>query len=324
MTAVSVVRLRQVGLTAATFLVVVAGVFAGWTDSWWWGLGWLAFPIVGVLILLKRPGNTIGRLLWITGAGWTFSWIGYQLDGPPIGQSPAWLELVASLGGYLAWLSLIAIIALFPSGRAESRSNRVLVGLIGLTALLILLAVVLSPEPLEGSGRANPVGLESLGDVTGAFIDQGFVIVPILMVASLAGLIVRWRRSSGPERLQYQWLGASVAFAAVIVSSSMFLGDSGEATSQGVPIFALFFVVGLNAVPVAIGIAVLRYHLYDISLVVSRTISYLVMTLALVAVYAGIVTSVTRLIPDASSLAVASATLVAAAVFRPLLRRIQH
>lgn len=318
-------RLRQVGLISATTLVVVglvAGVFGD--DSWWWGAGWLAFPVVGALILLKRPGHPIGRLLWLTGALWTLSWLGYQLDGPPLGHAPAWIELVTSLGGYLAWPTLIAIVALFPTGRAEGRGTRVLVLLIGLSAACIAVAVVVSTAPLEISGRANPLGISWLEFYAQWFITQGFVVVPLLLVASLVSLMVRWRRSDGVERLQYQWLAWSVVLSVSVIVVANYVRPEESSDGRGIQLSDLVFIVGLNAVPVAIGIAVTRYRLYEIDRVASRAVSYILVSAAVISVYAGIVTLVTWLLPVSSGLAVAAGTLAAAAAFRPLYSAIQR
>ncbi len=317
-------RGRTVAVLAATALVVLC-LFAGFfgDESWWWAFGWLAFPIVGAALLIKRPGHRIGWLLWLAGAGWAVSWLGYQFSGPPLGTAPPWAELLAGLGGYLAWVALIAIVVLFPSGHAQSRVGRILVQLVTAVGVLIVLAVVLNPGPLEASRRPNPFGVASLGWATDWYINQGFVLVPLLMLAALISLAARWRRSEGVERRQYQWLGWSVAFAVSLIAASNYIGGDEAEAAGAVQLSDLVFLVGPNAVPIAIGVAVLRYRLYEIDRIVSRTVSYVVVVGVLGGVYAAMVAVTTWLLPVSSDVAVAIGVLVAAAVFRPVYVRVK-
>ena len=185
----------------------------------------------------------------------------------------------------------------------------------------LVVALAVDPAPLEETGSISPFAVAALGPATAWFNNQGFVIVPLLMVGALASLVARWRRSRGTERLQYRWFALSVALAVgvLITTNTLF-------NSLDVPIFVYVIAtaVGLNAVPVAIGVAVTRYRLYEIDRIVSRTTSYAAVTGLLLLVYAAVVTTVSRLLPgSSSSFAVAAATLAAAALVRPLLRRVQ-
>jgi peptidoglycan/LPS O-acetylase OafA/YrhL len=124
---------------------------------------------------------------------------------------------------------------------------------------------------------------------------------------------LRWRRSSGIERLQLRWFLAAVV--AVAIGFLLTFHNSGANAAFG-------FTVSL--IPIACGVAILRYRLYDIDRIISRAASYAIVTGVLLVTYALVVTSVTRLMPDASTLAVAAATLSAAALARPLYRRVQQ
>jgi hypothetical protein len=311
---------RVLGRAALALLatsVVAALVVVGPVSGWWWGVAWAGFPIVGALILWRRPRNTMGWLLLLTGACYAIALSGYQLIGPSPGRGPVWFELAVELGGYLGWICLIAIVVLFPTGRAETRATQWLIRLTMVAAAAVVTIALVNPAPLEASGRTNPLAVPALAAFAGWFIDDGFVIVPLLMLGALISLIVRWRGSSGVERLQYRWFVLSVAIAVGMVFFSNFVGQI-----DGVQ--ALAFALGMNAVPIAIGIAVTRYRLYEIDRVVSRTTSYIVVTGVLLGVYAVVVTAVSRLLPGTSnSLSVAAATLAAAAMFRPLLTRVQ-
>ncbi len=278
-------------------------------------IAWIAYPVVGGMILWKRAGNTIGQLLLVTGLCMETTGVAQQLFSERLDQVPVSLEVVASIAGYLGWITLIAIVNVFPTGRATSpltrAINRVLIAL----GVLMAFTAVAGSEPLS-SGRANPFQLHRLDWLTGWLLNSGFFLVPTLMVLSLGALVARRRHSVGSERLQYRWFLAGGVVLVLTITVLTVLPDGGT------PL--LLLAIPMNALPVAIGIAVTRYRLYDIDRVVSRTVSYLLLTVALVAVYVAIVTSVTWLLPGASDLAVATATLVAAAAFRPLLRRVQR
>jgi hypothetical protein len=131
--------------------------------------------------------------------------------------------------------------------------------------------------------------------------------------ASVVSVILRWRRSTGVQRLQLRWFLAAVV--AVAIGFLFTFHNSGADVVFG-------FTVSL--IPIACGMAIFRYRLYDIDRIISRTASYAIVTGVLLATYAAIVTSVTRLLPDSSTLAVAAATLAAAALARPLYRRVQQ
>ena len=293
----------------------------GATQAFWYGLAWVGFPVVGALVLWRRPGNVIGWLLLLTGSCWAVALAGYSLVGEPPGRGPVWVELVGQMCGYLGWILLVAIIVLFPSGRTQSRATRWLIRATVLTGVLVVAFALVNPNPLEASKRRNPLGVTELAGLAGWFIDQGFVIVPLLMLGALVSLVSRWRHSVGATRLQYRWFVLSVGLALVAVVASLALGER-EGLLEILQ--TVLFSLGLNAIPVAIGIAVTRYKLYEIDRVVSRTASYAVVTGVLIAVYVGVVTTVSRLLPGTSSaFAVAAATLTAAAAFRPVLVRVQ-
>jgi hypothetical protein len=155
----------------------------------------------------------------------------------------------------------------------------------------------------------------------GWFNNQGFVIVPLLMLGALVSLVARWRRSSGSERLQYRWFALAVGLAVIMLLTTNTLFNTLEVPEV---VFAMATAIGLNAVPVAIGVAVTRYRLYEFDRVISRTISYGLVTVGLLVVYAVLVAAASSLLPESSDLAVAAATLAVAALFRPVLRRVQR
>ena len=310
--------LRRSTLVAVTGLAVFGlafGLLANF-DTVWWTLAWVGYPLVGGLLLWRRPGNTIGRLLLFTGCCMVAAGASNDLVGDPPGYGPVGLEVFGFLLGVLGWLGLMALVVLFPSGRAETWASKILIRVLAVLTVLIFVAALFSTEPLA-SGRANPLGISALDWFTRWFIGPGFILVPLIMLAALTSLIARWRRSRGTERLQFRWFISSVVLALVAIATAG-IGSQG----QDGPV-NLVWALPMNAVPAAIGIAVTRYRLYDIDRVVSRAVSYGLVTASLLAVYVAVVTSVSSLSSTQSSLGVALATLVAAAVFRPLLSRVQ-
>ena len=312
--------LRRSGLAAVTVTVVVGLlVGAAASDAFWvaWGLSWIGFPLVGALILWQRPGHAIGWLLMATGACWAILLVGYGL----VGEMSVWLELVVVLAGRLGYTTLIAIVVLFPSGRAKTPGTRLLLWATAVAASCVVVAGLVDPLPLQISQKPNPLAVSALSGVVGWFNNQGFMIVPLLMLGALVSLVARWRRSSGSERLQYRWFALAVGLAVIMLVTTSTLFNTMDVPKI---VFAIATAIGLNAVPVAIGVAVTRYRLYEFDRVVSRTISYGLVTVGLLAVYAALVAAASTLFPESSDLAVAAATLAVAALFRPLLRRFQR
>ena len=282
-----------------------------------WVLAWVGFPVVGVLVLLRRPGNRIG---WIMVAiGLCFALIGltnYQLASDNGAWSPAFEAALQVLNA--CWLLVPALIVCFPTGRATNRWDRWVIRGLFLTGGAVLTAYVTTSAPLAITGRRNPLAIPALATYDRFMLGPAFYAVIALLVGATVGLARRMSRASGVERLQYRWLLWSAGATAVILFLvNTVVGQLGVVT-------LLLAVMSMSLIPVAIGVAVMKYHLYDIDRVISRTSSYAIVTGVLLATYALIVTSVTRLLPDSSTLAVAAATLTAAALARPLFRRVQH
>ena len=162
----------------------------------------------------------------------------------------------------------------------------------------------------------NPMGLQSLGALPQVLALTGAGALLLVIALGVLSVVLRFRRAQGVERQQLRWValgGWAVLLSVVTALTSV--------VPQGVsgPISTL----GIVAVPVCVGVAVLRYRLYDLGRVVSRTVSYAVLTALLLSVYLVVVTAAARLAPDGSSLAVAASTLAVAALFQPLRRRVQ-
>ena len=280
-----------------------------------------AYLVVGCLILARRPGNVIGWIFTTVGlltmiAGLADAYASYanahpgSLPGPLVAiwiQNWIWLPTIQ--------LALVFPLLLFPTGRSLSPRWRPVTWLaVGLTAAYAVLGA-LSPTLWLPNGRtvANPIGVTSLDLDAGPL---GAVLSGLLLfvfVASISSLIVRFRRSQGVERQQLKWFTYAGALVLLAPLSNSLLGN-------------ISYVLVI-ALPLAVGIAILRYRLYDIDRLINRTLVYGLLTATLGLAYAGAVLILGQVFggvtQDPPSWAVAGATLAVAALFRPARRRIQ-
>src|SRR3712207_3736367 len=239
-----------------------------------------------------------------------------------------WIPPVGLLGIYL--------ILLFPDGRLPSRRWRPLAWLAGAVMVLASLGIIFAPGPLEGHpGVRNPFGLEGhpwIGEATLVII----VVLAVCILASALSLILRYRRSGGEQREQIKWIAFAASFVGAVYLSSLvteliFAPETLTGTGITVPLWVEvqrnLLMLSYAGVPVAVGFAVLKYRLYDIDVVINRTLVYGPLTAMLVFVYLGGVISLQyalrALSGQESQLAVVVSTLVIAALFNPFRRRIQ-
>ena len=181
----------------------------------------------------------------------------------------------------------------------------------------VVFAELISPAPKEITGLVSPLAQPGLSGFSSFMLDQGFFLIPLLLLIALGSLVRRWRASSGVERLQYPWLMTAIGFVIVILVTTQVVPES-------VILDVSLVLIALNAIPAAIGVAILRYRLYDIDKLISRTVSYALVAAVLVGVYVGSALALGALVGRGNPLAVAGATLAAAALFTPLRRRVQE
>jgi hypothetical protein len=214
--------------------------------------------------------------------------------------------------------SVIFTLLLFPDGLPSRRWRPVFWAAVVATALGSVVAM-LTPELQIGDVvRPNPLHPGEWGGVLTTIFGGSLLVLLTCALLAIIATILRFHRATGIQRAQMKWLAlAAVGFAVCIIASVTLFETDGWLAS-------LAFMAGASLIPLACGLAILRYRLYDIDRVISRTTSYALVTGILLATYGVIVTAATRLLPDASTLAVAGATLAAAALARPLYRRVQH
>jgi hypothetical protein len=315
---------RRVALWAGVALFFVTNIWALTLNSDQTGLfGFAAFPVVGAVILTSRRGNGVGRLLYTIGVFWTLNSLAVSAE--VLGAYPSVVETVLVAAGWPGWGFIPLIGVLFPTGRIETVLGRVFASVVvGYVVIAAVATLFDATRPLLITGRLNSLGWPLTQPAVDLVLGPvGILVFVIGVVGIVLDLVLRWRRSTGATRLQYRWLVWALTLVVVIVSGSgllnLLLRDQPWVSG-----LTAFLVVTINLIPISIGVAVTRHGLYEIGRVISRTVSYAIVTILVIGVYALIVVGATRLLPSLPSVGVALATLVAAALFLPALRFIQR
>ena len=283
----------------------------------------VAFATVGAVLAWKKPGNPIGWLL--SGSG-----LAYALGG--FGLMLIHFPRTRILGDWLGWtwllgLGLCVLVALlFPAGSLPSRRWRPVAWATGAGLAGWVLGNVFAPTILSADTPVpNPVGATGApGKIFAVMAGGSAALLAATGLAAVLSLVFRYRRARAAERAQLRWL---VYAGALIVAAFLAETLAAKVVGPGATANNLQNAMGSGAaalIPVAIGIAVLRYRLYDIDRIVSRTVAYAIVTGLLVGVYAGLVLLATRVLRVHTPVAVAAATLAAAALFNPVRRRVQR
>jgi hypothetical protein len=301
------------------------------------GVPFLAFPIMGALIASRRPHNPIGWICLAVGSLFLLLGVSeyYSVYGVAEPGSVPFPIGVAWLGNWL-WMPAVGLFAtylflLFPDGRLPSRRWRYLAWFSGALIVVLSIGFGLAPGPVASLPRGirNPFGLEGLPWLSDA-ANVGFPLLALCILASVASLVLRYRRSRGEEREQIKW----IAFAASVIGLLFLIGlvislIYGSTPPSWTRLLDTMTALSYTGVPIAVGFAVLKYRLYDIEVIINRTLVYGSLTLLLALVYFGGVTATQAIFRTLSGqeqqpqLAIVVSTLVIAALFNPLRRRIQ-
>jgi hypothetical protein len=291
-----------------------------------------AFMTVGLVIVAHRPGNAVGWIFSAVGLLSATGWLAMEYAHYAYLTRPGSLPGAALAAWYASWwwypmLNLIVVFTLvvFPTGRLLSARWRPVVvvaaivtaGLVGLTALQSTLTLQDTDYTVS-----NPFGLTGTQDPQQSSVGAVlFLLLLGCMVAAVLSMVLRFRRSRGVERQQLKWFTYAGGLLILWALVTEFLLPN--AASWPDIVFGLFMAL----VPVAAGVAVLRYRLYDIDRLINRTLVYGLLTALLGGIYAGVVLVLGQLFGGITakppSWAVAGATLAVAAVFQPARRRIQ-
>jgi hypothetical protein len=325
----SMLAIYAAGLAGTAVLAVLGGSLTGTSNYSLYLPAFTAFMVVGALVVAHRPGNAIG---------WIFSAIALLSLGASLAREylqyayvtrPGALPFAVVAAWYLAWAGYLVFgltftfpLLLFPTGRLLSPRWRPVAWLAGIEITASSVLAALQPAlALEDQGRAiaNPIRIRGLPAPDRGVV--GAVLLGMFTAASLAGcasLVLRFRRARGEERQQLKWF----AYAAALLVTSNLVGSL--LLPGGSDLGAAFTIALL---PIAAGIAILRYRLYDIDRLINRTLVYGLLTGVLAGVYAGVVLVLGQVFGgvgrDPPSWVVAGATLAVAALFQPARRRIQ-
>jgi MFS family permease len=282
---------------------------------------------VGALLGSRRPAHPVGWLLLGLGllvvADVVVSeYVAYGVVARPGSLSGASYLAGVSNGVQFLWLACAGFVLLLtPTGSLPSPRWRWCARLAAAAPLLLVLLSAVDPQPLlpEHPEVGNPLAVPVPAGLLLAVAAVAAVVVLATLVAAAGSLVVRFRRARGVERQQLRWLALAAALAAGLLLVAVAAGAMGR---DGVVLATIGTCVAL--LPLATGAAILRYRLYDLDRIISRTLAYGLLTLLLGLAYAGVVLGLGRLLPQGSSLAVAAATLAVAALFQPTRRRIQQ
>jgi len=273
----------------------------------------MAVPVTGFVLASRRPENRIGWLFLVAGAalglsGFSFPYALHALVADrgswPVGQVFAWLS---------NWIWVIAVAALaflfllFPTGQLRSQRWRPAAWFAGGASALATVGALIYAIRLW----AHPFAPSTLGGLDGLIA----VLISAALLVSVVAVVVRFAKSSGEERLQLKWCAAAALVLAVVFVASIWVNSAVVNVLQSLAFVGLW---------TAIATAVLKYRLYDIDRIISRTLAYAIVTGLLVGLYAGLVLLATHVLSVHSTVAVAAATLAAAALFSPVRRRVQQ
>lgn len=294
------------------------------------------FETVGAIIASRRPKNAIG---------WVFCGMGLALVGAVFCGNYAQYTLVvepgALPGGATAawvtnWIWLVALsplgffLLLFPDGRSPSPRWRLVGWLLGAGLGCWTVSQALVPGPMLNAGYEsveNPYGVGTAGGVLRTVGGISAVAVLAAVLASTASLFVRFRRSRGDERRQIEWVAYAGALIVLVLVLQLIVEAMLPKAGLILDILSLGLLVALTTVPIAAGVAILKYRLYDIDFIINRTLVYGALTATLSLSYlGGVVTLQTlfrSLTGQGSQLAIVASTLAIAALFSPLRRRVQ-
>ena len=295
----------------------------------------LAFSVPGVAVARRQPTNPIGWILLGLGIGIAFftdaerySVLAYHFHHGdlPLGHAAA---LVASNSWAVAFLALPLVILLFPDGRLSRPWRMVLWAYIAVAACLIwflfgLPAWRMNGQPISVDANGHMINGPNPSGVLGALLNALLVALPVFWLSFVGRQVVSWRRSTGERRQQLKWLmgGSAISVVGLVadfVTTNSFSGSGSIATVVRTASFVAIF-----ALPISIGVGILKYRLYDIDRLISRTLSYAIVTGLVIGGYVAVITLVTRVLGFSSPVAVAASTLAAVALFNPLRVRVQR
>ena len=338
-------RLRLLArvILGLTILLVAVGAWISFLDSGSPGLDaflvtFFLFPAAGYVVASRRPENSVGWVMLGVGvalalSGFMTSYASYAIHGgvggPRLGEivevldQPMWIPIVA--------IPVTFLLLLFPEGHLPSRRWRRFAWVVGASMTFAFVAMLLAPGPMQESAfpdLQNPLGIEALRPVLSVAL-VSILVLPIGVIGSLMSLVLRFRRSEGIERLQLRWLVTAAGAVAVLYALALILSFNTSWGTSDTPgwlqVLQAVAVISFGLIPIAIGVSVLRYRLFDIDVVINRALLFGAMAVFISAVYVAIVVGVGALVGSkASPVLSAAAAAIVALAFQPARRRAQR
>ena len=288
------------------------------------------FSVVGVLIASRRPENAVGWLLLAIGVANGIGLLSGSYPGWALYVHPS-APLGAEIAGLTSWLWIPAValpatflLLIFPDGHLPSPRWRWFARVLAGGMIAGSIGILFSPGPIEGfPGVTNPFGAAWL-----SWLTLGIIVIPFGVVAAVASLVIRFRRATGDDRQQIKWIAVAAAIVGVLYGTALIVSFASGWDNQGpgwVQTLQSLCLASFGLLPIAIGIAVLKYRLYDLDLVIRKTVVFALLAAFITAVYVGIVVGVGT-IAGASSNTVLSAVAAAAVAlaFQPVRRGAQR
>jgi hypothetical protein len=282
---------------------------------------------VGVVLARRRPRHPVGWLLLMVGlsmslGGLLAGYLPYAVVVRP-GSLPAagLLARVYAPATDLALAALGFVLLLTPTGSAPSSGWRRFATATAAAMAVLAVAATVAPGPLDAAVLSiqGPVGPPAFGGALRVANQLALVVALLAILGGAASLVTRFRHARGVERQQLRWLALAATLTGLTMAATGVLVAAGDLAAAG-----WVSVIGTVFLPLATGAAILRYRLYDLDRIVSRTLAYGLLTVLLGLGYAAVVLGLGGLLGQDSSLVVAAATLAVAAAFQPLRRRVQQ
>ena len=293
-----------------------------------WLSTWIGFGLVGAVVVSRRPTNRIGWVL----CGITLGMGASQLASAyaryaliteagrwPLGDAAAWISTWAF---FPVLVLVLALVVLYPTGRSSPFGKWILLAFIAVASLDMVVYAV-RPGPVQGdTPPVNPIGIPGTGPMLDSATEWLGNLLAVIALVAIVDVFQRFRSSNGVERLQFRWFFIAIAMFPILFLASGLLEEFVIGADGFDPVVVALTLWG-NGTAAAIGIAITRHGLYEIDRVVSRTVSYAVVVGLLTAVFFGLITLLTLVLPAGSDLATAASTLAVAALFNPVRRRTQ-
>jgi hypothetical protein len=322
--------LNLAGILTASLIINFAEGLSDLFNLITFGAFVIACAALGALVAAKRPANPIGWILSLVGTfGVVAAMVSVYIEAYPTpeGAQGSIADWIASFIWTLTFAPMIFVVQLFPTGRPLGKRWNPVLWLTGAGIACATVAYAFAPGPMYNSidPVPNPLGVESLRGFLEVLSSVGGVLIVASVVLSVSSLVLRFRRSRGVERQQMKWFAYAGMVLLGALAIQMIVFSIVPETDTAVDVSNALFSFTVTLIPITIGLAVLRYRLFDIDRIISRTLAYGLLSTILASGYLLVVLALQSVLPvdDDSPVIVAGSTLAVVAAFGPLRTRLQ-